>query len=87
MGSGLRHRKPLFPLFLRFLGIALVVTALARPQTVDAEREFFTEGVDIVLALDVSGSMQAEDFHPENRLNVAKEEAKRFIEGRKHDRM
>lgn len=87
IGSGVHHRKPLFPMLLRVLGIVLVITALARPQTVDAEREFFTEGVDIVLALDVSGSMQAEDFHPENRLNVAKEEAKRFIEGRKHDRI
>jgi len=87
LGSGTQHRKPLFPLLLRALGIVLVIAALARPQSVDAEREFFTEGVEIVLALDVSGSMQAEDFHPENRLKVAKDEAKRFIEGRKHDRI
>ena len=72
-------------MLLRLLANDFIIIALARPQSVDAEREFFTKGVDIVLAMDVSGSMMAEDFHPENRLKVAKEEATRFIKGRKND--
>ena len=87
LGSGLKHKKPILPVLFRAAAVFLILIALARPQTVDAEREFHTEGVDIVLAIDVSGSMQAEDFHPENRLKVAKEEAARFIEGREHDRI
>jgi Ca-activated chloride channel family protein len=75
------------PKRLRLLALLAVILALARPQTVNSEREFYTEGVDIVLALDISGSMSAEDFHPENRLAVAKEEAIRFIRGRKNDRI
>lgn len=72
---------------LRMLVLVLIVLALARPQAMESEREIETKGIDMVLALDISGSMQAEDFHPENRLAVAKEEAKKFIQGRKHDRI
>ncbi len=72
---------------VRMLVLVLIIVALSRPQTAESEREFETKGVDIVIAMDISGSMQAEDFHPENRLAVAKEEAKRFIKGRKHDRI
>jgi Ca-activated chloride channel family protein len=87
IGSGFRHKKPRLPIWLRLAGLALVIIALARPQTATSEREFYTQGIDIVIALDVSGSMSAEDFHPENRLAVAKEEAKRFVYGRKNDRI
>ncbi|MCB9462925.1 MAG: VWA domain-containing protein [Candidatus Eisenbacteria bacterium] len=46
-----------------------------------------SEGIDIVLAIDISSSMKAEDFQPKNRLHVAKEEAKKFVAGRKTDRI
>lgn len=73
--------------FLRGAVLVLFVFALARPQAVSREREHETKGVDIVIALDISGSMLAEDFKPENRLGVAKEEAKKFIRGRENDRI
>jgi Ca-activated chloride channel family protein len=50
-------------------------------------REIVSEGIDILLAIDVSGSMRCEDFRPQNRLFVAKEVAKRFVRGRAHDRI
>jgi len=87
LGSALQHKKPKLPAFLKILALVLIIVALARPQSIDADREIYTEGIDILIALDVSGSMKAEDFHPENRLAVAKQEAKRFIEGRKEDRI
>ena len=52
-----------------------------------AGRPLTTSGVDIVLALDASGSMKAEDFQPRNRLEVAKEAAARFVQGRPNDRI
>lgn len=73
--------------FLQIAGLVLMICALARPQSVTAEREFQTSGVDIVIALDISGSMLAEDFKPENRMAVAKMEAANFIRGRQHDRI
>lgn len=72
---------------MRTAVISLFIVSLARPQTVNREREHETKGVDIVIALDISGSMLAEDFQPENRLSVAKEEAKKFIFGRENDRI
>lgn len=74
------------PLF-RLLVLLLFIAALARPQRVTAEREYQTKGVDIVIAMDISGSMLAEDFKPENRLAVAKVEATKFIKGRENDRI
>lgn len=75
------------PLFLKYLAIIFMVFALARPQRIESEREFETKGIDIVLSLDISGSMLAEDFKPVNRLTVAKEEAKKFIRSRQNDRI
>jgi len=72
---------------LKILGLALLIVALARPQTGNTVSEVETEGIDIILTLDISGSMKAEDFKPENRLHVAKEEIKNFIEGRVNDRI
>lgn len=72
---------------MRYLAVTLIVIALARPQGVEAEHEFETKGIDIVLSLDISGSMLAEDFKPVNRLAVAKEEAKKFIKSRENDRI
>jgi Ca-activated chloride channel homolog len=71
---------------LRALGFVALVIALARPQEHFQREEITSEGIDIVLVLDISGSMLARDFEP-NRLEVAKQVAVRFVEKRKFDRM
>jgi len=68
------------------LALILMIVALARPQKGTQEEEVLSEGVDLVLAVDASGSMAAEDFEPRNRLFVAKLVARRFVEGLKQDR-
>lgn len=78
----LRHLQPV----LRMATIAALVIALARPQSSSSGQEITTEGIDIVLCLDVSGSMLAEDFKP-NRIEAAKEVAIDFIGGRPNDRV
>lgn len=70
---------------LRGLAIALLIVALARPQTTSSRKDVSIEGIDIVLALDVSGSMLAMDLKPD-RLEAAKEVASEFISGRQNDR-
>jgi Ca-activated chloride channel homolog len=65
----------------------LAVLALARPQAGTREIDVKSEGIDIVLAVDASGSMKAEDFKPNNRLFVAKEVAAQFVDGRQGDRI
>ena len=82
-----RQRLRAVPTVLRGLGFVLVVVALARPQQLVAGRPLTTSGVDIVLALDASGSMKAEDFQPHNRLEVAKRAAIAFVEDRPRDRI
>lgn len=77
--------KKLLPA-LRLLAILSLLVALARPQTSYDEEKMTTEGIDIVLAVDVSSSMLAKDFSP-NRLEAAKNEAIDFIQGRPHDRV
>lgn len=74
-------------LVLRALVLILAVFAIARPQTGQSEYKTHTEGVDILLVLDTSGSMQAQDFKPNNRLHVAKEVVKEFVSKREHDRI
>lgn len=78
----LRIRK--LPDYLRMLAVAVLVIAIARPQLSISTDEKSIEGIDIVLALDISTSMLAEDFKP-NRLESAKNVAKEFIENRKND--
>jgi Ca-activated chloride channel family protein len=78
----LRH----LPLALRLLFLAALVIALARPQSVSSTENVSTEGIDIVLVLDISGSMLAEDFTP-NRLVAAKQVAEDFVGGRTNDRI
>lgn len=73
--------------WLRALCLVLLIVSLARPRFGETEIEVVSEGVDIILALDVSGSMKAEDFKPRNRLHVAKDLAGRFIRGRVTDRI
>ena len=72
---------------LRALVLVLIVIAASRPQTGRSESSIRTQGIDIMLVLDTSGSMQAQDFQPKNRLHVAKEVVKEFISKRKHDRI
>lgn len=71
---------------LRLLVIALVIIVLARPQSTNRWQNVTTEGIDIILALDISGSMLAQDLRP-NRLEASKDVAIEFISGRATDRM
>jgi len=71
---------------LRLLSLALIITALARPQTKHEEQHADGEGVDIILCIDVSGSMTAQDFTP-NRLEAAKNVAIDFVNKRAQDRI
>jgi len=72
---------------LRLAGLILLIVALARPQTFEGGTESQRDVVDIMLAIDISSSMATLDFHPDNRLEAAKIEAKRFILKRPHDRI
>ncbi|HEX5024598.1 MAG TPA: VWA domain-containing protein, partial [Agriterribacter sp.] len=74
------------PFVLRMLALAFIVLALARPQTHNDEKLVEGEGIDIVLCIDVSGSMLAQDFHP-NRLEAAKKVAEDFVSNRPADRI
>jgi Ca-activated chloride channel family protein len=78
--------RPL-PTGLRILAVALVVVAIARPQTGMARDIVKGEGVDIALALDISGSMASLDFEPQNRLEAAKAVIADFVQGRPYDRI
>lgn len=71
---------------LRVIVIGLMIIILARPQSSSSHKNVTTEGIDIVLALDISTSMLAEDFHP-NRLEAAKKTAMTFIDNRVDDRI
>ena len=79
---------------LRLVTVALLIMAMARPQTGRKHTEIRTEGIDIVLVLDTSGSMQALDLDAErpinrrrNRLAIAKGVVDEFVEGRKNDQI
>lgn len=75
------------PFYCRLLALALLIVAAARPQLGFAREENLTEGIDIQLVLDISGSMAAEDFQPRNRLEVAKDVLREFIARRQGDRV
>jgi Ca-activated chloride channel family protein len=77
----------LAPPALFCLALAAMAFALARPQKGRKFQEVETRGIDIMLCLDISGSMQAEDFSPRNRLTVARQRAKEFADRRKGDRI
>lgn len=82
--SKAKARHSLF--ILRILGLALIISALARPQSRSSWKNTRTEGIDIVISLDVSLSMLAKDFKP-NRMEVAKEVIVNFIDARPNDRI
>lgn len=87
----LRQRMNKIPVLLRGVAIALILLALARPQSILEGTKTVSEGVDIVLTLDTSTSMLAEDFKigPKriNRFDVVKDAVKEFISKRKDDRI
>lgn len=74
------------PFVLRMLVLALLIVALARPQSTSRTQDVTIEGIDIVVALDISGSMLAEDFKP-NRMEAAKATAIEFVNMRPGDRI
>ncbi|MCK5535676.1 MAG: VWA domain-containing protein [Bacteroidales bacterium] len=78
----LRHLLFVF----RIAALTLIIIVLSRPQSHYAKRDVITEGIDIVLALDVSRSMLARDFKPD-RIEAAKEVAIKFVTGRDNDRI
>ena len=82
----LRYWLRPIPMLLRLLALAALITAMARPVNVNTSSEVTTEGIDIVLAMDISGSMLARDFEPD-RLEAAKEIAAEFVADREGDRL
>lgn len=78
----LRH----IPFILRVLALTMLIFALARPQSSNKLQKSTTEGIDIMISLDISTSMLAMDFKP-NRMEAAKEVAINFIQGRPNDRI
>jgi Ca-activated chloride channel family protein len=78
---------PLLPV-VRALAVALAIVALARPQTRDSRtRDLSVEGIDIVVCLDLSTSMEAADFRPQSRVYVAKQVLTEFLSSRVNDRI
>jgi Ca-activated chloride channel family protein len=75
------------PPLLRALAVAAMIVAVAQPRTGGRAERVTREGIDIVLVVDISSSMLAEDFKPQNRLEVARDKVKRFVLGRTSDRV
>lgn len=84
--SNLKVKLRNTPFILRLLAISLIIIALARPQSKTSWQDIKTEGIDIVIAMDISASMLAKDFKPD-RLEAAKEVAISFIDKRPNDRV
>lgn len=87
-GRGLRTYVTWLLPVMRLAALVMAVVSLARPQESDSKvRDASVEGIDIMIALDLSTSMEAADFRPNNRLHVAKEVLAEFISSRANDRM
>ncbi|HXK09302.1 MAG TPA: VWA domain-containing protein [Vicinamibacteria bacterium] len=84
---GWRVRLRHLPVALAAAGLLAGAVALARPQHGSLREDVTTQGVDIVVLLDVSGTMAAEDFQPRNRIEVAKEVVAEFVKRRTADRV
>ncbi len=82
----LRERLHHLPFILRIIALGALIVAMARPQTFSTGEDVYTEGIDIAMLLDISGSMLAEDFKP-NRLEAAKDVISRFVGGRTSDKI
>lgn len=74
------------PIVLRSIAVAVLIVALARPQSYSSGQNIMTEGINIVIALNISGSMISQDFKP-NRVEAAKNVAEKFIDSRPNDRI
>jgi Ca-activated chloride channel family protein len=85
-GNTFRNYFRYFLFAIRVAAISLLILIVARPQTTNVLQDVTTEGIDIVLTLDISGSMLARDFKPD-RLEASKNVATEFISGRPYDRM
>ncbi|MEE2899501.1 MAG: VWA domain-containing protein [Gemmatimonadota bacterium] len=85
-GVGISNWLPRVPSVLGAVGVVVVIVALARPQTGVTSETLLTQGIDIVMVMDVSSSMLAEDLEP-NRLEAAKAVAADFVGGRRNDRI
>jgi Ca-activated chloride channel family protein len=85
-GKNYRHLLRHLIFFLRMLVIALVIIVIARPQSTNRWQDVTTEGIDIMIALDISSSMLAQDLRPD-RLEASKNVAIEFVSGRETDRM
>ncbi len=72
---------------LRLAAIALLIVAAARPQWIQSVQHQTTSGLDMILALDISGSMSARDFAPRNRLQAAKDELRAFLARERNNRL
>lgn len=86
IGPSWRQRGRAILPVLRLMALAVLIIALARPQSGNAREIISGEGVDISIVLDISGSMAAEDFEP-NRIGAAKDVIRDFIANRKYDRI
>lgn len=75
------------PGWLRTFAVVALIVAVAGPRTGVSTTETDAEGIAIALVVDISTSMLAEDFHPKNRLTVAKEQVAEFVRGREYDRI
>ena len=84
--STIREKLRHIPFAVRLIAIGLLIVALARPQSFSSGENVTTEGIDIAMVLDISGSMLAEDLKP-NRLEAAKNVIDDFIKGRTSDRI
>ena len=82
-----RTRLSFLPLTLKIFAISLAIVALARPQIMSTKIKKNIEGIDIMIALDISDSMLIEDMTPENRLEASKKTIKEFVAGRNSDRV
>lgn len=81
------RRVPRIAVALRALALTMLVVALARPRSGARAEDITSEGISIIIAPDISSSMLAEDFQPRNRLEVAREKMKQFIQSRAADRI
>ncbi len=85
-GEGMSPWLPRIPSLLRAFALVALIVALARPQTGSTTEDVTTQGIDIIMAMDVSSSMYAEDLEP-NRLEAAKAVGAEFVAGRRNDRI
>jgi len=85
-GRSFKEYLKYFMFAMKVIAIGLLIVALARPQSKTSWKNITTEGIDIVLAMDISASMLAKDFKP-NRIEAAKEVAMEFVDARPNDRI